>query len=97
MNEPTRVVDQARSKAARKGAEGARARGQRLGRPPGVPEEIRRRIILDRARGRTLRAIADALNADQIPTSQAGRQWQASTVRYVLTQEHHLPAAEKGP
>jgi DNA invertase Pin-like site-specific DNA recombinase len=59
--------------------------GVRLGRPPAVPTDVRRRIAGDRAQGHTLRSIADSLNADSVPTAHAGRHWHASTVRYVLS------------
>jgi DNA invertase Pin-like site-specific DNA recombinase len=61
-----------------------KAQGVRLGRPPVVPQKVVRRIERQRARGDSLRAIADSLNADKVPTAQGGRQWYAATVRGVL-------------
>jgi DNA invertase Pin-like site-specific DNA recombinase len=61
-----------------------KARGERLGRPSRLTPEIRGRITRERAAGRSLRAIAAALNADEIPTGHAGRQWWPSSVRAVL-------------
>jgi DNA invertase Pin-like site-specific DNA recombinase len=61
-----------------------RASGVRLGRPPTVPQAIVRRIQRQRARGDSLRAIADALNRDGVPTAQGGAQWYAATVRGIL-------------
>ena len=61
-----------------------RASGVRLGRPPTVPQAIVRRIQRQRARGDSLRAIADALNRDEVPTAQGGAQWYAATVRGIL-------------
>src|SRR5262245_49504881 len=61
-----------------------REHGVRLGRPPTVPQKIVRRIERQRARGDSLRAIAESLNADAVPTAQGGAQWHASTVRHVL-------------
>jgi hypothetical protein len=61
-----------------------KAAGVRLGRPPTVPKAIVRRIQRQRARGDTLRAIADSLNQDTVPTAQGGAQWYAATVRGVL-------------
>lgn len=61
-----------------------RACGVRLGRPTGVSERIRDRIILERSTGASLQMIADGLNADGIPTAQGGQRWYASTVRAVL-------------
>jgi DNA invertase Pin-like site-specific DNA recombinase len=57
-----------------------KAAGIRLGRTPGVV----RRIHRQRARGASLRAIADNLNRDGVPTAQGGVQWYAPTVRHVL-------------
>jgi DNA invertase Pin-like site-specific DNA recombinase len=61
-----------------------KAAGVRLGRPPTVPKAVVRRIQRQRARGDTLRAIADRLNRDGVPTAQGGAQWYAATVRGVL-------------
>lgn len=60
-----------------------KAQGVRLGRPPGLPEPVRRRIVRERQEGRSLRAIADALNAEGVPTAQGGAQWWPTTVRLV--------------
>jgi hypothetical protein len=43
-----------------------------------------RRIQRQRARGESLRAIADRLNREQVPTAQGGRRWHAATVRGIL-------------
>lgn len=61
-----------------------RAQGVRLGRPPQLPDPVRDRIVTERASGRTLTAIAETLNRDQVPTAQGGAQWWPSTVRAVL-------------
>ena len=63
-----------------------KAAGVRLGRPRLIPEEIVARIAAERSSGATLRAIADALNRDGIPTSMHGRQWWVATVQGVLAQ-----------
>lgn len=60
-----------------------RARGVRAGSTPELPEPVRRRIADERAAGGSFRAIADRLNADEIPTARGGR-WHASTVRHVV-------------
>jgi len=52
-------------------------------------QRVVRNIYRLRKRGATLRAIAATLNKKQVPTKQ-GRQWHASTVRYVLTNDLHL-------
>jgi DNA invertase Pin-like site-specific DNA recombinase len=61
----------------------ARQRGTRLGRPPTVPNDTRRRIAEQRRAGRTYQAIADELNQDQVPTAHGGKAWYASTVRSI--------------
>jgi len=37
-----------------------------------------------RARRDSLRAIAEILNRDKVPTAQGGKEWYAATVRHVL-------------
>lgn len=44
-------------------------------------DEIRARIVAERAAGRSFSAIARRLTAEAIPTTQGGRQWYPSTVR----------------
>jgi DNA invertase Pin-like site-specific DNA recombinase len=62
-----------------------KAAGVRLGRPPVIPRSVVSRISLERKAGRSLAAIADGLNADEVPTAQGGKQWYPATIRYVLT------------
>jgi len=62
-----------------------KAQGIRLGRPVALSEDVRNRIMNMRTTGNSLRAIADTLNAEQVPTAQGGGKWHASTVRAVLT------------
>src|SRR4051812_31191094 len=52
-----------------------RAAGVTLGRPAVLPAAVAGRIVAEREGGRSLRAIADRLNADQVPTAQGGRAW----------------------
>jgi DNA invertase Pin-like site-specific DNA recombinase len=61
-----------------------KAAGVRLGRPPVVPQKIVRRIQRQRGRGESLRAIAESLNRDKVPTAQGGAKWYATTVRGIL-------------
>ena len=61
-----------------------KASGVRLGRPPVLPASVVRRIQRQRARGQSLRRIAEDLNAAGVPTAQGGAQWYAATVRQVL-------------
>jgi DNA invertase Pin-like site-specific DNA recombinase len=61
-----------------------KANGTRLGRPRQLPDGVVARISQKRGDGLTLRAIADGLNEDSVPTAQGGRQWWPATVRSVL-------------
>jgi DNA invertase Pin-like site-specific DNA recombinase len=61
-----------------------KASGVRLGRPPTMPLAVVRRIQRQRARGDSLRKIAEDLNESGVPTAQGGARWYAATVRHVL-------------
>lgn len=61
-----------------------KANGKRLGRPRTMPESVTERIVREREQGRTFAAIADALNADGVPTARGGARWYRSTVKAVL-------------
>jgi DNA invertase Pin-like site-specific DNA recombinase len=61
-----------------------RSEGVRLGRPRSLPPEVRERIAAERAEGRTLRVIAERLNAEGVTTAHGGAAWYPSTVRAVL-------------
>lgn len=61
-----------------------RREGVRLGRPSALPLDVVRRIRAAREAGASLRAIAEALNNDSVPTAQGGGKWHASTVSKVL-------------
>ncbi len=61
-----------------------RAEGVRLGRPRGMPDRVRRRIVREQQRGRSLRAIAHRLNADGVPTVHGGGKWWPSTLQGAL-------------
>lgn len=58
-------------------------RGVRLGRPVTLDGDTRKRIVALRERGLPLRAIADLLNEEGVPTAHGGS-WHGSTVRGVL-------------
>lgn len=60
------------------------AEGVRMGRPRTMPTDVIERIRDARAQGQSLRRIADALNADGVPTAQGGARWYASTVKAAL-------------
>lgn len=49
-----------------------RVQGVRLGRPRTLPLEVLQRIVAERAGGRTMRAIAEGLTTDGVPTAQGG-------------------------
>jgi DNA invertase Pin-like site-specific DNA recombinase len=57
--------------------------GKDLGPKQRISEELRQRIKDDRARGLSLRKIAQALDAEGIETAYGGK-WTASTINYVL-------------
>jgi DNA invertase Pin-like site-specific DNA recombinase len=70
----------------REGLAAAKVKGVRLGRPRTLPLEVLARISRERAQGRTLRAIADGLTADAVPTAQGGV-WRPGTVAAVLSSQ----------
>jgi DNA invertase Pin-like site-specific DNA recombinase len=60
-----------------------RSQGKRAGQPPLLPEAVRLRIAGEHAEGRSLNAIAAALNAEGVPTAKGGK-WYASTISHVV-------------
>lgn len=54
------------------------------GRKPAIPPEIAKRIRDERSSGKSLRQIADDLNAQNVPTAHGGARWWPSTIRQVL-------------
>jgi hypothetical protein len=54
------------------------------GRKPSVRAEVIERIRAQRLAGRSLREIAEGLNADRIPTAHGGERWWPSTVHALL-------------
>jgi DNA invertase Pin-like site-specific DNA recombinase len=73
-----------------------KAKGE-LGRPATMPSKVITRIRRERARGRSLRAIADGLNADGVPTAQGGRAWYPGTVRYTLIRSESQSRSPRSP
>lgn len=62
-----------------------RARGDAISRPAVHDQaDLAERIRADRRSGMTLQAIADALNADQVPTLRGAAMWRPSAVQSVL-------------
>ncbi len=60
-----------------------RAQGKRAGQAPLLPEAVRLRIAGEHADGKSLNAIATALNEEGVPTAKGGK-WYASTVAHVV-------------
>ena len=60
-----------------------RSQGKRAGQAPLLPDDVRLRIAREHAEGKSLNAIATALNEEGVPTAR-GRQWYASTIRHVV-------------
>lgn len=61
-----------------------KAQGVKLGRPATVSADVVDRAREARNRGHSLRAIAEMLNGEGIPTGQGGRKWYASSVKAIL-------------
>ncbi|MBO3142813.1 recombinase family protein [Dermatophilus congolensis] len=61
-----------------------KATGATLGRRRNVDPDIVARIHRQRSEKKSLRAIAEQLNTEGIPTAQGGAKWHASTVSAVL-------------
>lgn len=61
-----------------------RREGVRLGRPSTLSASVVARIVREREAGQSLRAIAEALNSEGVPTAHGGAAWHASTVSKVL-------------
>lgn len=68
-----------------------RGHGKRLGRPTLVTSEAWAVIRAMRGEGASYRKVADALNAQGVPTAQGGRQWYASSVRAVEMSQQASP------
>lgn len=77
------IGQRTREALAAKKANNSWKNGVPVGRPRGLPDRIVKRIVRDRQRGQSFRAIADALNAEKVATAQGGKQWHPATVRAV--------------
>jgi len=60
-----------------------RSQGKRAGQPPVLSDDLRMRIVAERAGGITLATIADRLNTEAVQTARGGK-WYPSTVAHVL-------------
>src|SRR5262245_5329997 len=78
VDELERPVRERRRPASR------RAERTFIGRRPGVPGDIVRRIVSEYAAGKGLGQVARDLDANATPTAHGGAQWWPSTVRAVL-------------
>jgi DNA invertase Pin-like site-specific DNA recombinase len=67
---------------ARVGHQALKAKGNRAGQKPLLPEPLRLEIATRVAQGERLSRIAESLNANRIATAKGG-QWHASTVKHV--------------
>ena len=70
-----------------------KAQGVRLGRPTSLDSATVRLIQSERTRGRIFAAIAERLNAEDVPRAHGGQRWYSSTVRAVLLRQ---PARRAG-
>jgi DNA invertase Pin-like site-specific DNA recombinase len=94
--ERERIASRTRSALAE-----VRAHGHPTGRPAVSDRpDLLERISAMRAANLTLRAIADQLNAEQIPTLRGGREWRPSSIQAALGYRRpgprdHLPSPQK--
>ena len=61
-------------------------RGTQLGRRRSLPADVVERIVNERARGKTLTAIAADLNSEKVSTAQGGARWYPATVAKIARQ-----------
>jgi DNA invertase Pin-like site-specific DNA recombinase len=78
------VLAEAASWQPRAIASAGRALTGRPGRPSSTPPAVAARIRGLRARGMTLQAICDTLNAEGVPTPRGGAEWRPTSLRSVL-------------
>lgn len=73
-----------------------RAKGKPTGRPAVADRpELFSRIALMRARGMTLQAIADQLNAEHVPTIRGGTTWRPSSVEAAAGYKRRRPRRKR--
>ena len=58
-----------------------KAQGVQLGRPTTLPDTVLVRILTELSEGRSLRAIADGLEADGVPTATGRGRWYAQQIK----------------
>lgn len=74
-----------------------RAEGKHMGRRPELPLTVRTQIQAMRKSGLSLRAIAEQLRAEGVPTAHGGKTWHASTVKAVLESKSAPGAGSAAP
>lgn len=74
-----------------------RARGRRMGRKCQTPDVLLARIVAEREGGATLQAIADGLNAEQVPTVRGGVKWYSATVGKALRSAEYAAELAAAP
>lgn len=72
------------SKRTREALERAKQRGTRLGRPSNLDRDVAERIESLREFGMTYQAVADRLNAEDVPTPTGAGQWWPASVSQAL-------------
>jgi DNA invertase Pin-like site-specific DNA recombinase len=91
------------ARRTRSGLAEVRANGQPTGRPAVSDRpELVQRISEMRAANLSLRAIAEQLNAEQIPTLRGGKEWRPSSIQAALGYRRpgprdNLPSVQKSP
>jgi DNA invertase Pin-like site-specific DNA recombinase len=90
-----RLADWDRSRAARRSRQAVTA--VRSGGRPAVAdrEQLAERITAMRASGMTLQAIADQLNAEEVPTLRGGKMWRPSSVQTALGYRRPAPRSPR--
>jgi DNA invertase Pin-like site-specific DNA recombinase len=82
----------------RRGLAAVRAEGRPISRPAVVDRpELKERIAAMRASGMTLQAIADALNAEEVPTLRGGAEWRPSSVQSTVGYKRRRARAKLPP
>jgi DNA invertase Pin-like site-specific DNA recombinase len=71
------------------------AQGVRLGRPPAIPAAVVQDMRRYRSGGASIRAIAQRLTADGVPTVSGGSVWSPSTVQRVLASARPAPPSTR--
>jgi DNA invertase Pin-like site-specific DNA recombinase len=79
------------SERTKAGLAAKKRRGERIGRPRVASASVVRRIVRDRAAGKTYDAIASELTAESVLSPLGKPSWQPSTVRRIYTSATSTP------